>query len=125
MLRNRAEGTVPKYKAPTADDRGIWDLWLTGNYQAAIVAADEAGVFTSLNDEASTPAELARRLNFDERATTILLRFLASLNLLTIRSGRFQLTDQARVYLVRSSPFYWGHMMEVGVSDWHRATLTT
>jgi len=116
---------VPKYEAPTADDRRIWDLWLTGNYQAAIVAADESGVFTSLIDQSLTPAELARRLDFDERATTILLRVLASLDLLTNRSGRFQLTDQARAYLVQSSPFYWGHMMKVGVSDWHLNTLLT
>jgi hypothetical protein len=119
------EETVPKYEAPTSDDRRIWDLWLTGNYQAAIVAADESGIFTSLNDQPSTAAELAARLDFDERATTVLLRLLASLDLLTNRSGRFQLTDQARVYLVRSSRFYWGHMMNVGVSDWHRTTLLT
>ena len=26
------------------------------------------------------------------------------------------------IYLVKSSPFYWGHMMRVGVSEWHRDT---
>src|SRR5262249_14347406 len=26
-------------------------------------------------------------------------------------------------YLVRPGAFYWGHMMEVAVSDWHRTTL--
>jgi len=114
---------VPNYESPTADDRRIWDLWLTGNYQTAIVAADESGIFTSLKEQESTPDELAHRLDFDERATAILLRLLASLDLLKNRSGRFELTDQARVYLVQSSPFYWGHMMKVGVSDWHRNTL--
>jgi acetylserotonin N-methyltransferase len=111
------------YEAPTSDDRRIWDLWLTGTYQAAIVAADEAGVFGSLDEEPATIVELALRLDYDDRATGILLRLLASLGLVTQRLGRFQLTDEARVYLVRSSPFYWGHMMRVGVSEWHRSTL--
>lgn len=114
---------MPKYEPPTSDDRRIWDLWLTGTYQASMVAAEEAGVFSSLDEQPATIAELAVRLGYDERATGILLRLLASLGLLTQRLGRFQLTDQARVYLVRSSPFYWGHMMSVGVSEWHRSTL--
>ena len=112
-----------KYAPPTADDRRMWDLWLTGTYQAAIAAAEEAGVFSSLDKQPAAVDELAARLNGDVRPFGILLRLLASLGLLTQRSGRFQLTDEARVYLVRSSPFYWGHMMEVAVSDWHRKTL--
>ena len=31
-----------------------------------------------------------------------------------------ELTDAARTYLVKSSPFYWGHMMRVAVSEWQR-----
>lgn len=111
------------YAPPTTDDRRIWDLWLTGTYQAAIVAAAESGIFASLNDCPATVAELATRLDFDERATGILLCLLASLRLLTERCGEFQLTDEARVYLVPSSPFYWEPMMRVGVSEWHRITL--
>lgn len=112
-----------RYVAPTADDRRIWDLFLTGTYQAAIVAADEAGVFTSISEKPVAIAELALRLDYDERATGVLLRLLAALGLLTQRMGRFHLTDDARNYLVKSSPYYWGHMMKAGVSDWHRKTL--
>jgi hypothetical protein len=112
-----------KYEPPTSDDRRIWDLWLTGTYQAAIVAGCEAGVFGSLGETPATIPELAHRLDFDERATGILVRLLASLRLLVQRSGRFQLTDESRTYLVPASPFYWGHMMSVGVSEWHRTTL--
>jgi acetylserotonin N-methyltransferase len=43
-----------------------------------------------------------------------LLRLLGALGLIVPRGGRFHLTDQTRLYLVRSSPFYWGHMMRVG-----------
>src|SRR5438067_1979829 len=112
-----------KYEQPRSDDRRIWDLLLSQAYQPAIVVADEAGVFNALDEKPATISELAARLDFDERATGILLRLLAALGLLTQRLGRFQLTAEAHIYLVRSGPFYWGHMLRVGVSDWHRTTL--
>ena len=113
-----------KYEQPSSDDRRIWNLLLAQSYQPAVVVADESGVFTALNEEPATIAELAARLDFDERATGILLRLLGSLGLLTQRFGRFHLTDEAHLYLVKSSPFYWGHMLSVGSSDWHRTTLS-
>jgi len=50
---------MTKYEAPSTDDRRIWDLWLTGMYQGAIVAADEAGVFAALGERPATIEELA------------------------------------------------------------------
>jgi hypothetical protein len=113
---------VNEYRSPTSDDKPIWDLWLTGLYQGTIVAADDAGIFGALAERPATIDELAQRLDFDTRATGIVLRLLAALKLLVPRDGRYQLTDAANVYLVKRSPFYWGHMMRVGVSEWHRDT---
>jgi len=115
---------MTRYESPTTDDQRIWDLWLSHTYQGAIVTADDMGIFTELNSTPATITELAERLDFDERATGVLVRLLASLGLLVPRLERYQLTDQARLYLVKSSPFYWGHMMHVGVNDWHVSTLT-
>lgn len=105
------------YQAPSTDDRRIWDLWLTGLYQTAIVAADNAGVFAALGDAPASTEDLARRLGFDARASGVLLRLLAGIGLIVPRGGRYQLTDQARLYLVKSSPFYWGNMMRVGANQ--------
>jgi acetylserotonin N-methyltransferase len=113
---------VNEYRLPTSDDRQIWDLWLTGVYQGTIVAADDAGIFGSLAERPATIDELAQRLDFDTRATGIVVRLLAALRLLVLRQGSYQLADAARTYLVKSSPFYWGHMMRVAVSEWHRDT---
>ena len=108
------------YSPPTADDRRMWDLWLSGVHQPSIVAAAQAGVFSSLADEPATAADLAARLGFDERATTILVRLLAALRLLIPRDGRYHLGDEARTYLVKDSPLYWVPMASVAVSEWHR-----
>src|SRR5687767_9000199 len=108
------------YDAPTADDRRMWDLWLSGLHQPAIVAADEAGIFTALADSPATIPELAKRLDFDERATSILVRLLAALRLLVSRIDRYHLSADARLYLVKSSATYWVPMLSVSVSEWHR-----
>ncbi len=107
-----------RFEAPTTDDRRIWDLWLTGLYQGAIVGADDAGVFTALAEAPASIAELAERMGYDERALGVLLRLLGALGLAVVRAGRFELTDQARLYLVRSGPYYWGPMMRVAVNPW-------
>ena len=107
-----------RFEAPTTDDRRIWDLWLTGLYQGAIVGADDAGVFTALAQAPATIAELAGRMGYDERALGVVLRLLGALGLTVARGGRYELTDQARLYLVQSGPFYWGPMMRVAVNPW-------
>ena len=111
------------YAAPVADDRRMWDLWLSGIHQPAIVAAEEAGLFSSLAEAPATAGELAARLGFDDRATTILVRLLAALRLLLLRDGRYHLGDEARTYLVKGSPWYWAPMASVAVSQWHRERL--
>lgn len=112
------------YVAPTMDDRRMWDLWLSGLHQPAIVAAEEAGIFTALAETPSTAVELAARLGFDERATRVLVRLLAALRLLVVTDdGRYHLGDEARIYLVKGSPWYWAPMASVAVSEWHRTRL--
>src|SRR5215471_8042331 len=111
---------MPRYEMPATDDSRIWDLFLSDAYHSAVVAADDAGIFAALNDEPATTEGLARRLDLDERATGVLLRLLTALGLLVCREDRFELTLHARLYLLSSSPFYWGPMMHVGISAWHR-----
>lgn len=104
---------MPTSDAPTPDDRRMCELWLSGLHQPAIVAADDAGVFVALAEAPATVEELAMRLGFDQRATGILLRLLAALGLLTTRLDRFHLSDEARTYLLTSSPWYWRPMLRV------------
>ncbi|HEX5369770.1 MAG TPA: methyltransferase [Dehalococcoidia bacterium] len=102
---------MPNYEMPTTDDRSIWDVWLSMNYLPAVTAADEMQIFASLDHAPATPRELANRLDYDYRTTIAVMRLLGSLGFLAVREGVYRLTDQARLYLLRDSPFYWGHML--------------
>ena len=92
-------------------------------HRPSIVAAEEAGLFSAIAGAPATATELAARLGFDERATSILLRLLAALRLLFLRDGRYHLGDETRIYLVKGSPWYWAPMAAVAVSGWHRDRL--
>ena len=114
---------MPRYETPAADDSRIWDVFLSGVYHGAVVAADDAGIFDALDDGPARIQELAEKLDLDERATGVLVRLLAAHGLVVSRKDSFDLTLDARLYLLKSSPFYWGPMLHVGVSSWHRDTL--
>lgn len=102
------------HEMPGADDRLLWDTWLSANYLPAVTVADELGIFASLNESPSTAAGLADRLGFDHRTTTALLRMLKALGFLALHDGVFHLTEPTRVYLLRDSPFYFGHTLGTG-----------
>jgi acetylserotonin N-methyltransferase len=102
------------YEMPTSGDGMIWDTWLSIHYLPAVTVADELGVFKSLHESPAGAIELADRLGFDHRYTIAVLRMLKALGFLALREGVFQLTDPARLYLLKDSPFYWGHMLGTG-----------
>ena len=99
--------------APTTDDRLIWDLWLSAYYAPAMSAADELHLFEALDARPASAPELAEEKGWNEDALKTLLPLLASIGLLTVRIGRYHLTDVARTYLLHDGPFYWGHAFPV------------
>ena len=98
-------------EVPTTDDRPIWDLWLANFWLPAVTVAVDGDIFESLAESPASHPELSGRLGFSERGTGILLPLLASLRLLVRYDGRYQLTDVARLYLLRASPYFWGGVL--------------
>ncbi len=66
-----------------------------------------------------TAADLAAALSLSGRAVDALLGVLAGLKLLSETGGRFTLTTHGSTYLLRSSEFYWGHMILGDRSEMH------
>ena len=109
---------------PTSDDRPIWELWLSMYWLPAVTAAIELDVFESLAQVPAAHAELAQRLELSERGLEILLPLLTALGFLVRNDGRYQLTDVARLYLLRASPYYWGGVLDrMGLSSPHHAAV--
>ncbi len=75
---------------------------------AALKAAVELDLFTAIHEGATTPAELAVRLHSDSRRVRILCDFLVTEELLEKDDGRYWLTPDSEMFLVRTSPAYLG-----------------
>jgi len=93
---------------PTADDRKLWDLHLSGLAVHALTVGDELKLFDELEKRPATADEIAQRLQINRRASRALLALLASTELLVQRAGRYQPSETARNFLLTSSPYYWG-----------------
>jgi O-methyltransferase domain/Dimerisation domain len=95
----------------SADDGPLWDLHLSGFIFPSMTAADEAGVFDHLAAAPGTAEDVAQRLGLNRRATRSILPLLASAGLLLQRLGRYYVSETARIFLLRESPFYWGPVL--------------
>ena len=100
-------------EVPRADDRLIWDLWISAYWAPAMSAADELRLFEALDARPASAAQLAEETGWNPAALMSVLPLLASLGLLAVRLGRYHLTDVARTFLLRDSPFYWGHAFTI------------
>ena len=94
------------------DDSPLYDVWLGFLRGAALSAADELGLFEVLGTQTLRAEALARRLKASSAGVDALLRVLASEGFVAARGPGFHATESGRLYLRRSSPFYWGAALE-------------
>ena len=79
---------------------------------AAIKAALELDVFTAISEGSQTAEALAERCSTAERGMRILCDYLVIIGFLTKEGGRYSLTPDSTVFLVRRSPAYMGGILE-------------
>jgi acetylserotonin N-methyltransferase len=96
---------------PSCDDRGMWDLWGSVLHWPVVAAADEVGVFAGLDRTPATATEVADGLKLMRRTTVAALGVLSGLGLLVQHQGLYHITEQARMFLLPKSPYYWGDML--------------
>lgn len=81
-------------------------------------AAVDLAIFDAIPAKGATPADIAKARHLDERATSLLLNALTGLGLLRKRASHFFLTNDARRFLVSSSPQFFGHMVRHDSGNW-------
>jgi ubiquinone/menaquinone biosynthesis C-methylase UbiE len=81
-------------------------------HTAAIKAAIELDLFSAIAEGKETVQELAARCDASERGIRILCDYLVMLGFLTKQDGRYHLTQDSAIFLVRQSPAYTGGVTE-------------
>ena len=97
---------------PSADDRVIWDLWLSQYRLPVVLAADELGLFQFLRDGPASLDGICKQLGLLRRSAEALTSALAATGFIVQHNGCFQLTPDARSYLLPDSDFYWIPMLQ-------------
>src|SRR5205809_388926 len=90
----------------TVGDAPLWDIFLSAFHTAALVIADDVGLFAALAETPASAAELAPRLGLELRAVETLVGVISALGLCTMAGGRCHLSEVARTYLLPGRPYY-------------------
>jgi SAM-dependent methyltransferase/predicted transcriptional regulator len=90
----------------------IFQTLLGYQQTAAMRAAIELDIFTAIAEGNDTPARIAARCKCAERGARILCDYLTINGFLIKNDGRYSLTPESQIFLVRTSPAYMG-----GVAD--------
>jgi len=79
----------------------------------ALRAAVEVNVFGALEKGPEDAPSVAAVIDGDRRAVEVLLDALAGMELVTKENGKYELTEDARVYLLPSSDLYMGKYLKM------------
>ena len=102
--------TTPHQSAQGPTPERIFQTITAYQQAAALNTAIELDIFTAVAEGASDAAAIAARTNASERGVRILCDFLCVYGFLEKRDGRYGLTPESKLFLVRTSPAYVGAM---------------
>ncbi|MFH1148729.1 MAG: methyltransferase dimerization domain-containing protein, partial [Pseudomonadota bacterium] len=88
-------------------------LAISGSYWqgCTLHAAVKLGLFTAIDNKRLSSDEVAKELNSDSRATTLLLNALAAMHLLAKEGNKYSNTPASTDFLCKDSPKYVGYMI--------------
>jgi acetylserotonin N-methyltransferase len=103
---------MKEIKLPDAQDKFMWDIWMSMYHLPILTVADELSLFVPLKNKDLSRVKLAQALHLSTRAVEILANPLIYFGLLYENNTKLGLTSTARAYLLPESPFYWGALFE-------------
>ena len=83
-----------------------------------LLTAVKLDLFSALNKGDCTCEEVAKRLNLDLQALTVLMDALVAIRALTKEGNEFSNTEVSRKHLVKSNKDYVGHLLLLHDSEW-------
>lgn len=112
MARADDQRTTPVTTSLSPNPTPLFEL-ATGYWaSAALLAANEIGLFAALADGAKTASEAAKMLNCDLRAVERLLHACGGLDLIVQEGQTYRLSPVSTAYLVPGRPGYLGSALQ-------------
>lgn len=98
---------------PVSSQSLILDVIRSSYVLPVLLAADRAGVFSSLDGAPASSEEIACRFGISHRSAETMLGVLAAKGFLARSGGKFHLLDVAREFLLPDSPYYCGSWFDI------------
>ena len=109
MTNRKTKEHLPTTDNSLTTDR-IWDMVIAFQKSRTLLTAYELELFTALDKESKSSAEIAAALGTEKRATDRLMNALVALELLTKKENKFSNTPLAQRLLVKHSPEFMGNL---------------
>jgi len=90
------------------NDQNIWKLWFSKYWFMTLGAAHDAGLFGALKETPKSAEQLSRDHGLNRFTLRPVIAILSSLGFLKVIDGLVHLTEDARTFLLKDSPFHWG-----------------
>ncbi len=103
-------------RRPRADDSVLQDIENAMLGYMSVYVAHKLKLFSLLNEAPRTLVEVCQALRLDRRPAEAILRVGLALGLLQMQGELYALTATAEDYLVETSPFYWGHALDLDIT---------
>jgi SAM-dependent methyltransferase len=103
-------------RLPRSDDRLLLDIEFGSYGYLAVLVAHDLGLFELLSQQPRPLAGICLALNLERRPAEALLNIGLSLGLLEWQAGAYALTAVAEDYLVKTSPTYFGGVLDLDIA---------
>ena len=101
-------------------DLSLAEIFQLGYYWETkiLLTAVKLDLFTLMDGNEQTAAELARRIHADPERLYLLMNALVAMRILTKHADRFANAPAAQTYLVKTAPQYVGHLLVLQDAEW-------
>jgi protein-L-isoaspartate O-methyltransferase len=111
-----SEHDVMPIRKPRADDSVFQDIENAMLGYLSVYVAHKLKLFSLLNEKPRTLAEVCQSLNLARRPAEAILIVGLALGLLQKQGESYALTALSEDYLLETSPFYWGHALDLDIT---------
>ncbi|GJL76893.1 methyltransferase [Nitrosomonas sp.] len=111
------QDNISNIQVPQVDDRPLWDVIFAIYGYPALLLAHRLKIFPLLAENPRTLPEICGALNIQQRPAEAILTTATALGFLSLKEDRYFLTQVTEVYLLETSPNYFGFFWDLMIDN--------
>ncbi|MCW5618983.1 MAG: methyltransferase [Nitrosomonas sp.] len=116
---------ISDIQIPQVDDRPLWDVIFAIYGYPALLMAHRLRIFSILAEKTCTLSEICNALNLKPRPVEAILTTATALGFLSLHEERYSLTPVTEIYLLESSPNYFGFFWDMMIDNYQVSSIAS